>query len=1524
MLLLRVLVWVFAVQFASAGDDLSDFSNNLAQDLGPLIALFGEPITRQYLSESTTFLDYFIFAVCPLGIITAIVSVIRVCGHSSLRAFIGRSQEGNGVVEAELCTSTSRDVCELFNQGGITRVLGQPNVLELVCVSPKAQKPSQETEGHRVFLFQHYLQAMEEQESEWKKLDGSFFTSSDTRSGPSNGFAPKPNLSLNIGIKRQPLWVFLLVAMTGLVLQIGILFLAGFGAWTLDWTLYHPTDAVYEDYAPRMFIAGTILLSIGMWSCAALVGHATQEISYKRRANHSPSAQQSRLLWLQPGPQVIGDQSFDPFSHFENRSKPLRYWTSSRKGNANRLFAWLTFLAGICTIVGYVLQFIGLRGLKAWVSIAQLTTTLIMSFLRGLLRMQRFGNDDNQLAKMPDLVSRHELDWMAFEIARPPSSVLEQATSSDSYKRLSSFVMRFVKGSSTGVPATTQSMDKTPGRSRKASYWHITGQCAAATRSISQDGSLRNFLTPQNSSLTEQRRPERLGSLSAIQTQPKMPDAYRHLLATRVRLAHLTGHFVFEQLEESEYQSWKDDLVRVRVQAKLLSAAIEGAIQSLIPDEKRNEQRDIDLRIKAITCSVSSGDCRPHEHEVIVAVRAPGHVHTTQSGWKIDSAQVEALLGLWMWSLISDERLIHEDESSNLISFAERRGGEAMHIIFAGYDDDSWDGERTNMKDEMSLWLGSKSIEFPEYVLHMDEEEASGNNDLWTLRTGSSDALEKLSDLTSTTGHTPKRLFGWNIVYSFLSRHPNDNHARRMESGGPGKRTTLKVLCLPRKRSLLDICTQELFVALIASFLKSGEILIPNSTIEESQGNIQMNNRAVDDIAKAFVENGLGTRSDALLCITPSLRSEFYLGRSSMILELTTGADTYRRRGQWDRAERLLRWACQMYSPPGNHTSELDEGPHGRSTLEWIMRKTAELYRWSLANTTSMERQTFAKDGIDWMSKFLVTLQHTRSHSASPLSEVGTGSSDELLFVAAMIQRYKDVADKVLKESYSPPDTTSSHPSCLVQAIRERERTLTLYHLCFVNSQDFGSKALQPALPLAVRNNWREVVEVILEMKGSPDSQDEEGRTAASHCAELGHWWYLRTLEDHGAFFDRVDNAGRTPLHWAAQSGQIATCEDLLDSQQVDRSAADRDGQTPLWTAITNCQWEVVDLLLRAGVSVEESNKSGQTPLSWAAEKGNDAITRKLVDYDADLNHTDAKGQTPLYLAAEKKHASTVSILVDEGANVNVGNNIGWTPLMMAAEYGYEVIVRKLLDASAEVGQADALGRSALSRAAGRGRYEIAKQLLASGAEIDQCTKKKRTPMSCASEKGYKNVAGLLLDKGAEVDAADDGGRTSLSWAAEHGHEDVASILIDKGANVKHIDGFGTTPLILAAGKGHTAVVSLLLRRGAHVTINHQVGSYRTSALSEAAMGGFEGAVEQLLLYGAEVDIEDRSNRTPLSFAAEKGREAVIKVLLDNGADVNHVDDSGYTAVNWAEKRWQGSATKLLMSRGGVAMAPRV
>ncbi|KAF6780785.1 hypothetical protein CMUS01_16808, partial [Colletotrichum musicola] len=304
-------VWALAFVGVNAADDsLSDFSNDLATDLGPLLALFGEPMTKQYLSESTTYLDYFIFAMGPIGILTAIVSAIRVCGHSSLRAFVGRSQEGNGTVEAELCTSTSRDVCELFNRGGITRVLGRPKILELVYLPPSENKTDSTIGNSRIHLLRDYLDQLrpENPRASWRRANGSFWAIL----GPS-ALNP-PNLSLNVGIVRQGDWRYVSVALLGFLLQAGVLVLAG---------------------------VGTTIMCSGLWACAALIGQTTVERKFERQTGDETEA--SQLIWLQPN-QVMGDQSFDPFAFFEKPDEPLQTWTSSKK-NLDERFERYTFLA---------------------------------------------------------------------------------------------------------------------------------------------------------------------------------------------------------------------------------------------------------------------------------------------------------------------------------------------------------------------------------------------------------------------------------------------------------------------------------------------------------------------------------------------------------------------------------------------------------------------------------------------------------------------------------------------------------------------------------------------------------------------------------------------------------------------------------------------------------------------------------------------------------------------------------------------------------------------------------------------------------------------------------------------------------------------------------------------------------------------------------------------------------------------------------------------------------------------------
>lgn len=126
----------------------SDFTNNFISDLGPLLALFGEQVAKQFMSESMGWADSIIFAMGPLGIITAIVSAIRVGGPSWLKAIVGRARENRAVAEVELMSSTSHEVCELWNGQQIVRIMGSPEIRELIRIDKKADK-AKRSEGHR-------------------------------------------------------------------------------------------------------------------------------------------------------------------------------------------------------------------------------------------------------------------------------------------------------------------------------------------------------------------------------------------------------------------------------------------------------------------------------------------------------------------------------------------------------------------------------------------------------------------------------------------------------------------------------------------------------------------------------------------------------------------------------------------------------------------------------------------------------------------------------------------------------------------------------------------------------------------------------------------------------------------------------------------------------------------------------------------------------------------------------------------------------------------------------------------------------------------------------------------------------------------------------------------------------------------------------------------------------------------------------------------------------------------------------
>ncbi|KAK7430920.1 hypothetical protein QQZ08_002448 [Neonectria magnoliae] len=100
-----------------------------------------------FMNQSTGWADNFVLAMAPIDIVTVVVSAIKVSGPSWLKAIIGRARENLAVPDAELMSSTSKEVCELWNGQEIVRCMGSAPVKEFTCLLPKDMDTSGKKPG---------------------------------------------------------------------------------------------------------------------------------------------------------------------------------------------------------------------------------------------------------------------------------------------------------------------------------------------------------------------------------------------------------------------------------------------------------------------------------------------------------------------------------------------------------------------------------------------------------------------------------------------------------------------------------------------------------------------------------------------------------------------------------------------------------------------------------------------------------------------------------------------------------------------------------------------------------------------------------------------------------------------------------------------------------------------------------------------------------------------------------------------------------------------------------------------------------------------------------------------------------------------------------------------------------------------------------------------------------------------------------------------------------------------------------
>ena len=296
-----------------------------------------------------------------------------------------------------------------------------------------------------------------------------------------------------------------------------------------------------------------------------------------------------------------------------------------------------------------------------------------------------------------------------------------------------------------------------------------------------------------------------------------------------------------------------------------------------------------------------------------------------------------------------------------------------------------------------------------------------------------------------------------------------------------------------------------------------------------------------------------------------------------------------------------------------------------------------------------------------------------------------------------------------------------------------------------VNRQEIGGAT---ALCLAASSGRLKIVQMLIAAGAKTNLKDNQGRTALNYAIATSPE-IVQALLAAGTGPNTEDSQGRTPLSYAAERDTSEVVKLLLDAKanpndgeldaplliaihKKDAASADlllqagaepnmkgkvdwqvtingqvyfgqyqgnpRASATPLWLAISENDFPIVQLLLKYKADPNDTQTEGHSLLSDALDSTN--ILEALLDASAKANSPDLESsrESAFESAVSQNKAAAAEILLNRGANPNFRNLYGETPLHDAALTGSlsrEIFV-VLLDHQADPNVRDTQGRTPL------------------------------------------------------------------------------------------------------------------------------------------------------------------------------------------------------------------------------------
>ncbi len=179
-----------------------------------------------------------------------------------------------------------------------------------------------------------------------------------------------------------------------------------------------------------------------------------------------------------------------------------------------------------------------------------------------------------------------------------------------------------------------------------------------------------------------------------------------------------------------------------------------------------------------------------------------------------------------------------------------------------------------------------------------------------------------------------------------------------------------------------------------------------------------------------------------------------------------------------------------------------------------------------------------------------------------------------------------------------------------------------------------------------------------------------------------------------------------------------------------------------------------------------------------------------------------------------------------------------------------------------------------------------------------------------------------IADRDMYVNHQDNTGKTALMYAAERGRTPTINMLLAMGADVESVDNYGKTALMLSAKSGYEISIRALINKG-QANID-QVDAHGRTALFYAASYPRSYGLNELVKYGAVVDMHNNAGMTPLMRAAAFGCKENVALLIALGVNVHAQDQHGRTARAIALLRNYGDIADLLGAAEAAGLAPAI